>query len=80
METIKFYYKALRAVYPIVSRALRSGQLWRPQCELTQPDPDILCEYEVFIPMPEGFELKAQVFRSRKAETEGIPVDVIMCV
>jgi hypothetical protein len=36
----------VRAVGPILSRAIRSGQMLRPQCVLTEPDPDILAEYD----------------------------------
>ena len=41
-----------------------AGQLFRPACELTQPHPDILCEYNVKIPITEGVVLTANVFRS----------------
>ena len=52
-------------------RAILSGQLFRPQCELTQPDPDILCEYNVAVPIADGIVLTANVFRSRKAQAAG---------
>lgn len=70
---------AVRSAWPIVRRALVSGQLLRPQCELTPPDPDVLCEYDVEIPMPEGFVLKANVFRSHRAARSNTPVPVVMC-
>ena len=76
-DTLGYYYSAIRAAYPIIRRAVLTGQLWRPQCELTQPDPDILCDFDVSIPMPDGFTLKAHVFRSHKAQ--GQPLPVIMC-
>ena len=41
----------LKALGPMVGNAVKSRQLFRPQCELTEPDPDILCEYDVSIPM-----------------------------
>ena len=38
------------ALGPIVGNAVKSGQLFKPRCELTEPDPDVLCEYDVRIP------------------------------
>ena len=40
-----------RAVRPVLKNALTSGQIFRPQCVLTEPDPDILCEFDVEIPL-----------------------------
>jgi len=70
---------ALRSVWPVLKRAVLSGQLFRPQCELTQPHPDILCEYNVKIPIEDGIVLTANVFRSRKAQEAGLRVPVVMC-
>ena len=47
------------ALGPIVGNAMKSGQLFKPRCKLTEPDPDILCEYDVKIPMSEGFSVTA---------------------
>ncbi|MEM8615028.1 MAG: CocE/NonD family hydrolase [Cyanobacteria bacterium P01_H01_bin.105] len=69
----------VRALAPIVTNALKSGQLFSPHCELTEPDPDILCEYDVEIPMGEGFCLTANVYRSKRAAKQGEPVPVVMC-
>ncbi len=41
----------VRTLAPIVTHTLKSGQLFSPHCELTEADPDILCEYDVEIPM-----------------------------
>jgi hypothetical protein len=38
-----------QSVGPILWKAIKSGQFLNPQCELTEPDPDILCEYDVKI-------------------------------
>ena len=57
----------LSAVWPCLKRAVVIGQLFRPHCELTQPLPDILCEYNVKVPIADGIVLTANVFRSRKA-------------
>lgn len=79
MESPTSLWRAARAVWPILRRAVASGQVLHPQCELTPPDPDILCEYDVRVPMPEGFELNASVFRSRRAQEMGERVPVVMC-
>jgi len=68
-----------RALGPIVSNAMKTRQLFKPQCELTEPDPDILCEYDVRIPMSEGFSVTANIYRSKKAAEEGEQVPVVMC-
>ena len=68
-----------RSVWPLLKRAVLSGQLFRPQCELTQSYPDILCEYNVKVPIADGIVLTANVFRSRKAQQAGIAVPVVMC-
>ncbi len=71
--------RTFASVWPIARRALLTGQLWNPQCVLTEPDPDVLCEYDVRIPMSEGFHVTANVFRSRRAAAAGEPVPVVMC-
>ena len=35
-----------RSVGPILGNAIITGQLFSPQAELTEPDPDVLCEYD----------------------------------
>lgn len=70
---------AARSVWPILRRAVLTGQLWSPQCVLTEPDPDVLCEYDVRIPMRDGFAVTANVFRSRRAAAAGERVPVVMC-
>jgi hypothetical protein len=59
--------RTFQAIAPILGNALKSGQLFNPQAELTEPDPDVLCEYDVEIPMSEGFSVTANIFRSKKA-------------
>jgi putative CocE/NonD family hydrolase len=71
--------RTAKAVWPLLKRAVLSGQLFRPRCELTQPDPDILCEYNVEVPMADGIVLTANVFRSSKAHENGTRVPVVMC-
>ncbi|MEM9767850.1 MAG: CocE/NonD family hydrolase [Cyanobacteria bacterium P01_D01_bin.71] len=69
----------IRALTPIVSNAVKSRQLFNPQCELTAADPDILCEYDVAIPMSEGFSLTANIYRSKQAAERNEPLPVVMC-
>ena len=71
--------ETLQAAGPILWKAIKSGQLFRPQCELTEAHPDILCEYDVNIPMSEGFIVTANIYRSKKAEEKGEKVPVVMC-
>jgi hypothetical protein len=71
--------RTLQAVGPILGNALKSGQLFRPQCELTEPNPDILCEYDVKISMSEGFSVTANIYRSKEAAEKGEKVPVVMC-
>ena len=70
-EIIMNMIRVFQAVGPILGNALRSGQLFHPQCELTEPDPDILCEYDIKIPMSEGFSVTANIYRSKKAAEKG---------
>ena len=68
----------LASAWPLLRQAIASGQLFRPACELTPPDPDILCEYDVAVPIADGIVLTAHVFRSRKAQDAGLRVPVVM--
>jgi hypothetical protein len=78
-EKITSISRILHAVVPLLGNALKSGQLFRPRAELTEPDPDVLCEYDVRIPMSEEFSLTANIFRSKKATDRNEKVPVVMC-
>jgi hypothetical protein len=78
-EELAEIIRTFEAVGPLVGNAVKSGQLFNPQAELTEPDPDILCEYDVEIPMSEGFSLTANIFRSKKATEKDEKVPVVMC-
>lgn len=71
--------RTFQAVAPILGNALKSGQLFNPQCELTEPDSDVLCEYDVEIPISEGFSVTANIYRSKKAALYGEKIPVVMC-
>lgn len=68
-EELAEIVRPFKAVGPLVGNAVKSGQLFNPQAELTEPDPDILCEYDVEIPMSEGFSVTANIFRSKRRQT-----------
>ena len=51
----------------------------QPGCELVAPDSDIIAQYDVEVPMADGFALTANVFRSRRHMSEGQPSPVVMC-
>ena len=78
-EEITNMIRTFKAVGPLLGNALKSGQLFKPQCELTDPDPDILCEYDVKILMSEGFSVTANIFRSKKAADKDEKLPVVMC-
>ena len=78
-KDIKNIINTVKAIVPLAVNALKSGQLLNPQCELTEPDPDVLCEYDVKIPMSEGFSVTANIFRSKTSAKKGEKVPVIMC-
>ena len=63
----------------MLKRALKSGQILRPQCRLEEADPDVDCEYDVEIPISRGYSLTANVFRSRKRTQSQATDPVIMC-
>jgi hypothetical protein len=68
-----------KSVGPLIGNALISGQLFKPEAELTMADPDILVEYDIKIPVSEGYNLTANIFRSKKAAENGEKVPVVMC-
>lgn len=79
-EKITNIIQTFQSVSPILGNALKSTQLFNPQCELTEPDTDILCEYDVKIPMSEGFFVIANIYRSKKAaKLEEITIPMLVC-
>jgi hypothetical protein len=79
MPTLRELRLLSRSMGPLLKNALLSGRLFRPQCELTEPDPDILCEYDVRIPLADGTHVTANVFRSARAAARSERVPVVMC-
>ena len=76
---MSFSLSVIKAAWPILRKAIASGQIFKPQCELVEPDPDIAPDYDVRIPMSEGFSLTANVYRSRKRAANAVPDPVVMC-
>jgi len=72
-------FKTVQAAWPMLRRAIGRGQLFRPHCKLVEPDPDILCEYDVEVPIGEGKVLTCNVFRSNTRAASGISDPVVMC-
>ena len=72
-------FSTIKAAWPVLRRAIASGQLFKPQCELTEPVPDIEAFYDVEIPMKEGFSLTANIYRSRKSTAKEEKLPVVMC-
>ena len=75
LETLR----TIRAAWPMLSRAIRSGQIFRPQCNLIEPDPDILCQYDVNVPLDNGTVMTCNVFRSKSRAKDGLADPVVMC-
>ncbi|MEM1155742.1 MAG: CocE/NonD family hydrolase [Pseudomonadota bacterium] len=71
--------KTLRAAWPMLYRAILSGQILRPQCQLERADPDIHCDYDVAIPMTGGYSLTANVFRSKARMRRTAPDPAVVC-
>ncbi|MEM1377885.1 MAG: hypothetical protein AAGG69_10910 [Pseudomonadota bacterium] len=71
--------KTLKAASPVLKPAILRGQIFEPQCEMTEPDIDIEALWDVEIPMSEGFSLTANVFRSRQRQASGQKDPIIMC-
>lgn len=79
LEKINELRQVFQTIWPMAKNALISGQFFKPQCEITDPDEDILCQYDVEIPMSEGFSVTVNIYRSKSAAEQGIKVPVVMC-
>ena len=79
MRELNTLLQTVEAISPIAMKALTSGQLVSPACEMVDADPDVLCEYEVEIPVRGDVVLTANVFRSKRAEQSSTALPVIMC-
>jgi predicted acyl esterase len=75
LETLQ----TLKAAWPVLWRAILRGQVLKPQCDLVDAHPDIQAQYDVEIPMSEGYSLTANVFFSRSRRAQGTADAVVMC-
>lgn len=73
------HLSTIKAAWPVLKRALRTGQILRPQCDLVEPRPEIVAQYDVEIPISGGIVLTANVFRSRERDYNNQPAPVVMC-
>jgi len=48
-EELANLVQTFQALGPLVGNAVKRGQLLKPRCELTEPNPDALCEYDVSV-------------------------------
>ncbi|MEM6763766.1 MAG: CocE/NonD family hydrolase [Bacteroidota bacterium] len=71
--------KVLKALLPVIKRAILSGRLFTGKAELLAPLEDILPEWDVEVPVSDGSKILMNVFKSRKALAENKPLPVIMC-
>lgn len=71
--------KTIGSAWPMLKGGMKSRQLINPECEMVEPDPDIQCDYDVKIPLREGFALTCNIFSSKRARAAGEPRPVIMC-
>mgnify|MGYP001799486591 CR=1 FL=1 len=72
-------YKVLKALLPVVKRALLSGQLFKGKAHMVAPIADIEVEWDVSVKVSDGSEILINVFKSKKAKAENRPLPVIMC-
>lgn len=72
------FVRFLKTVSPLLGRAISSGQLFKPACEMTPPHPGVVADYNVRIPV-DGFELGAHLFQSTSQIANHEKVPVIMC-
>ena len=72
-------YNLIKALAPIVLKALFSGRLFRGKAELVEPLEDILADWDVSVPISDGSTILINVFKSKRALAENRALPVIMC-
>ena len=72
-------YNAIKALVPILKKALLSGRLFSGKAELLPAHEDILAEWDVRVPVSDGSTILINVFKSKKALNENRPLPVVMC-
>ena len=71
--------KAIRALAPLVMKAISSGRLFKGKAELVEPVEDIQAEWDVSVPVSDGSNILINVFKSKRAIAENQPLPVVMC-
>ena len=71
--------KAIKALAPILGKALKSGRLFTGKAELVPSIEDILAEWDVKVTVSDGSEILLNIFKSKQALTEKRALPVIMC-
>ncbi len=69
----------IKAVFPLLKNALKTGQVCNPKANVTRPIEDIEAEYDVKVPLSDGSHILVNVFKSKKALAQNYPLPVIMC-
>lgn len=71
--------KLMKALLPIIKKALLSGRLFTGKAELVQPLEDIQAEWDVEVQVSDGSNILINIFKSKKALSANRPLPVIMC-
>ncbi|MEL6191938.1 MAG: CocE/NonD family hydrolase, partial [Bacteroidota bacterium] len=71
--------KALKALAPVLAKALFSGRFFTGKAELVEPLEDILAEWDVEVTVSDGSTILMNIFKSRKALADKRALPVIMC-
>ncbi|MEO0899681.1 MAG: CocE/NonD family hydrolase [Bacteroidota bacterium] len=71
--------KLIKALFPILQKAIVSGRLFTGKAKLVEPIEDILPEWDIEVPVSDGSTILINVFKSKKAIAANQALPVIMC-
>ena len=71
--------KLIKALGPIVKKAILSGRLFSAKAELVPPLEDIQAGWDVSVKVSDGSNILINIFKSKKALAENRPLPVVMC-
>ena len=71
--------KVIKALAPILKKAIFEGRLFTGKAELVQPIEDIQADWDVEVRVSDGANILLNIFNSKKALTENRALPVIMC-
>ncbi|NUW71710.1 CocE/NonD family hydrolase [Vibrio mediterranei] len=69
----------IKAVFPLVKNAFKSGQIFNPKANVTNPIDDVHAEYDVKVLLSDSTHVLVNVFKSKKAMAEDRALPVVMC-